>query len=219
MEERIAVIFGKRIEELSGAAVRSRAADYTDVIVDLGAGDGRCLYRFARRHPELLCVGIDANPDLVTHVSRRALRGRERGGAPNLIFLRAPVAALPGPLAGLAGRVRIQFPWGSLLRAVVLPEVETLTRIAALLRPGGVLEVLVNASAITHAAVLARMGIPRRTLQGIREDMVSSYPAAGLMVRRWEVVPLQPDSSWAGRLGQGRPLTTLRVEAETSWPR
>jgi 16S rRNA (adenine(1408)-N(1))-methyltransferase len=216
MEERIAVIRGRRIEELSGAAVRWRAADHTDVIVDLGAGDGRWLYRFARSHPGYWCVGIDANPDMVNHISRRALRRPERGGAPNLIFLRAPVAALPGPLAGFAGRVRIQFPWGSLLRAVVRPEVETIGRIAGLLRRGGVLEVLVNVSAMTQTAVLARMDIPSRTLQAIREDMVFSYPAAGLMIRRWEVAPLRPESTWAGRLGQGRPLLTLRVEAETS---
>ncbi len=216
MEERVAVIRGKRVEEVAGASVRSRAADYTDVIVDLGAGDGRWLYRFARRRPDLLCIGIDANPELVEHVSRRALRSPERGGAPNLIFLRASIAALPGSLAGVAGRVWIQFPWGSLLRAVVRPEVETLTRIAGLLKPGGMLEVLVNVSAITQTGVLARLDIPSRTLQTIREDMVSSYPAAGLMIRSWGVNLLQPDSTWAGRLGQGRPVLTLRVEAETS---
>ncbi|MGH2399850.1 MAG: methyltransferase domain-containing protein [bacterium] len=216
MEGHVAVIRGKRVEEVPGALLHARSAAYNGAIVDLGTGDGRWLFRFARRHPNLLCVGIDANPDLVEHVSRRALRGPERGGAPNLIFLRAAVAALPGSLIGLAGRVRIQYPWGTLLRSVIRPEVGPLSRIAAMLRPGGILELLVNVSAITDAAALAHSGLPARTLQAIREDMVSSYPSAGLMIRRWETVTLQPDSTWAGRLGQGRPLLTLRVEAHTS---
>lgn len=216
MEGHVAVIRGKRVEEVPAALVRVRAGEYAGMVVDLGTGDGRWLFRFARRHPNILCVGIDANPDLVEHVSRRALRGPDRGGAPNLMFVRAAVAALPGSLGGLAERVRIQYPWGSLLRSVMRPEVGPLSRVAALLRPRGVLEVLVNVSAITDPAGLARAGLPARTLQAIQEDMVSSYPSAGLMIRRWEVLPLKPDSTWAGRLGQGRPLLTLRVEACTS---
>lgn len=214
MEEHVAIVRGKHIEKTAGDTLRTRAAAFDDVVVDLGAGDGRWLYRFARRRPDALCIGIDANADLVRDVSRRALRSPRRGGAPNLVFLRASMAALPGSLAGIAAMVRIQFPWGSLLRAVVRPEVESLTRIADLLGRQGALEVLVNLSAISQSAVLERLGIPARSMEGHRDHMRSSYAAAGLLIKRWEVVQWQPDSTWAGRLGQGRPVPTLRVEAK-----
>jgi len=96
------------------------------VVVDVGTGDGRWLYRLARARPERLRIGVDATLDAARQVARRARRHPERGGAPNLTFVRAGAEGLPGSLAGLAAEVHVQYPWGSLLTAVAGRDVNTL---------------------------------------------------------------------------------------------
>ena len=172
------------------------------VVIDVGTGDGRWLFRLARARPDWLCIGIDANLDAARHVSRRARRRSAWGGAPNLVFVQARAETLPGSLRGMAAEVYVQYPWGGLLRAIMGDDAATLSRIARLLRPGGRLHVLVNVPAL-------------------RDDgagLVSSYAAAGLRVLRREIAAVRHRSSWAGRLGQGRPLMTLCVEADLAWP-
>lgn len=172
------------------------------VVIDVGTGDGRWLFRLARARPEWVCIGIDANLDPARHVARRARRPPARGGAPNLIFVRERAEALPGSLRGMAAEVYVQYPWGGLLRAVTGGDPATLARIAGLLRPGGRLRVLVNVSVLHGEAV----------------DLVPSYAAAGLRIVRRETAAVRHRSSWAGRLGQGRALLTLCVEADLVWP-
>jgi len=172
------------------------------VVIDVGTGDGRWLFRLARARPEWFCIGIDANLDAARHVARRARRSPARGGAPNLSFVRERAEALPGSLRGMAAEVYVQYPWGGLLRAVTGGDPATLARIAALLRAGGRLRVLVNVS----------------VLHGEAAALVPSYAAAGLRIVRRETAAMRHRSSWAGRLGQGRALLTLCVEADLIWP-
>ena len=91
----IDLVRGKKIERVAGLALRREAAAAERVVVDLGAGDGRWIFRIARAHPAWFCVGVDANADGISETARRAGRKPARGGAPNAWFLRAMVAALP----------------------------------------------------------------------------------------------------------------------------
>ena len=40
------------------------------VVIDVGTGDGRWLFRLARARPEWFCIGVDANLDATRHVAR-----------------------------------------------------------------------------------------------------------------------------------------------------
>lgn len=227
MGEVVAVVQGRRIELVDAAIIRARVVEFADVVMDLGTGDGRWLYRYARTHPHQFCLGIDANADVLREVSWRTQRRPARGGIPNLVFVRAGLEALPGGLASLAAEVHVQYPWGSLLQAVLCPGGGELKRIAGLLRNGGLLRILVNSSALQSAilrdlnsnpnlkVLLATRRDPRlqddsRLIAGLR----SAYASAGLRLRRYEVSDATPGSTWAARLGQGRPLNVLHLEAE-----
>lgn len=74
--------------------------------------------------------------------SRRAAAKPARGGAANALFVRASVEALPDELAGVASHLTILFPWGSLLRAVALPDIDVLRGLARLCRPRARVEVV-----------------------------------------------------------------------------
>jgi 16S rRNA (adenine(1408)-N(1))-methyltransferase len=53
------------------------------VTVDLGTGDGRAVLAAARRDPDTLAVGLDANAAAMADASRRATR---RNALPNALF-------------------------------------------------------------------------------------------------------------------------------------
>lgn len=216
MEDVVAVVRGRRVEPMTVEVLRSRTQMFSDVVIDLGAGDGRWLYRHARAHPDRFCLGIDASADLLREVSRRALRRPDRGGLPNLMFVRAGLGALPGGLAALAGEVHVQYPWGSLLRAVLHPDGARLRCLAGLLRDGGLLRVVVNTSAIQSAIGNREPG--SRDGPGLLSHLRATYATAGLLLRHCEVSVAKPESTWAGRLGQGRELRVIRLEAEKRWP-
>jgi 16S rRNA (adenine(1408)-N(1))-methyltransferase len=75
-----------------------------------------------------LFVGVDAIADNLRDASRRAL--------PNCLFGRLALEDAPGELAGLADRLTVLFPWGSLLRAVSAPDVAGISRLRAICRAG-----------------------------------------------------------------------------------
>jgi hypothetical protein len=160
----------------------------TELAIDLGTGDGAYVLRRARAEPKTFFVGIDNVVD--------NLRKPARKGLPNTMFVRASAEALPDELAGLAGSVTVLLPWGSLLRAVLEPEVAVLTGVRRLCRPGATLRVV--------------MGEPATNA------IVPAYAAAGFAagvrgLPAHEVRELQ--STWAARLAFGRPRTFTEILA------
>jgi 16S rRNA (adenine(1408)-N(1))-methyltransferase len=167
-----------------------------ELAVDIGTGDGAFVYRSARPEPERLHVGIDSNAENLSDVSRKAGRKPARGGVANAIFVHATAEALPAELAGLAARVTILLPWGSLLRAVLEPDVAILAGIRALCRPG--------------ASLVAVVGEP------VDEAIVPRYRAAGFaaaiaQLPAADVRDLR--TTWAARLAFGRPRRFTQISA------
>jgi len=114
-------------------------------------------------------------------------------------FLIESVERLPPPLDGIAREVTVHFPWGSLLAGVIAADPATLARLAALLKPGGELRILISATARDRYA---------ETGPALLRSRSDRYTSAGLALI--ESREARPDdvaasrSSWAKRLGAGR---------------
>jgi 16S rRNA (adenine(1408)-N(1))-methyltransferase len=148
----------------------------------------------ARRDPGRIVIGVDADASSMREAARRA----SRSGLANAAFVAAAAEALPDDLTGVADRVTISFPWGSLLRAVVTADADTMRRIASVTRPGACLTAVWSLTP-RDGAVAAAVD---------QCELVRGFELVGL-----EVVGLRtasPDevaathSSWAKRLGVGR---------------
>ncbi len=63
-------------------------------------------------------IGVDANAAAMAGCSRRAAR---RQGLANALFAVAAAEQPPLELHGVAGALRVNFPWASLLRGVLGP--------------------------------------------------------------------------------------------------
>ncbi len=91
------------------------------IVLDIGTGDGRFVYRCARQNPKKFYIGIDATPRPLEKVSEKIHRKPSKGGLSNLLFIQAAVEDLPPELDGVADEIHIHLPWGSLLRTVSAP--------------------------------------------------------------------------------------------------
>jgi 16S rRNA (adenine(1408)-N(1))-methyltransferase len=104
-----------------------------DVLIDVGTGDGRYVIHVARTRPSWFAVGVDACRENLRKASRRA--------PANALYVIANALALPKELDGMASKVTIHFPWGSLLVGLLDGEPGLLEGLLAIARPGAALEV------------------------------------------------------------------------------
>lgn len=200
-ENGVARLVGRKIERWPAWRLRDAAASYAHVVLDLGCGDGRHALRLARRRPDTLVLAVDANAGAMREASTAACRKPERGGVGNLVFLRAAAEDLPAALGALADEILVLYPWGSLLAAVVEPNVPVLRGLAGVARPGARLHVEVNRSAWTGQG------------DGAQARLGDGFRAAGWRLPAIAWRRLVPETTWGRRLGQGRAVDVLCLDA------
>lgn len=199
------LINGRHRHALDRAALLARAAAYPYVWLDLGTGDGRFVAHLATALPRWLVVGVDT--------CREPLRERSRAAAPNALFVIANALALPGELDGLAHRVSINFPWGSLLEGLVAGDVGLLGGLNRVTRPDALLEVRLNGGAV------AELGLtPEACLERVQHTLSAAGwwcgPATQLQRRQLRSLP----TTWARRLAHGPQPWALTLRAVRAAP-
>ena len=177
-------------------------AGYDDVLIDVGTGDGRYVLHIARTSPTWFAVGVDACRDNLRKVSRKA--------PSNALYVIANALALPKEeLDGMASKVTINFPWGSLLTGLLNGEPVLLEGLLAISRPGATLEVRLNAGALAEAGYTLESG-GARIRQALHEG---GFEVAGdplwLDARELGQCP----TTWAKRLAYGRDPRAVCVKA------
>jgi 16S rRNA (adenine(1408)-N(1))-methyltransferase len=177
------------------------------VTIDAGTGDGRAVLAAAAREPATLVLGLDANAAAMAEASRRAARPSRKRGFPNAAFVLAAAEYPPAELAGVADLVTVRFPWGSLLRGVVGCDAVVATGLAAMVRDGGALEVVV-----APVEKDGLDGVPT-TSDGLVAGAREAFLPFGFGVQHaYELTPDETratGSTWARRLD--RPATLIRL--------
>ena len=166
-------------------------AGYGDVLIDVGTGDGHYVLHVARTHPTWFAVGVDA--------CRENLRVASRKAPGNALYVIANALALPGELGGIASKVTINFPWGSLLTGLLDGDPMLLEGLLAIARPGTVLEVRLNGGALAGAGYTLESG-GARVRQALHEGGFDVGDPVWLDARELR----QCRTTWAKRLAYGR---------------
>jgi 16S rRNA (adenine(1408)-N(1))-methyltransferase len=169
------------------------------VTIDVGTGDGRAVLAAAALDPRTLAIGMDANAAAMAEASRRAAKSSRKGGTPNAAFVLAAAEAPPAELAGIASRVTVQLPWGSLLRGCVGADPAVAAGVAGLVGPAGSLELLLAPSAKDGLD-----GLPIEPTRVI-EAAASAFAEYGLELVEGRLATTgevrASGSTWARRLG------------------
>jgi 16S rRNA (adenine(1408)-N(1))-methyltransferase len=201
---------------------RAVERDGRPVVIDLGAGDGRWAYESARGDPSHLYIAIDPDATALAEYAYRASRKPARGGVDNARFVVAPVERLPSELSGLAATVRINFPWGSLLHALLLPEEAALRAIASLVAPAGQFEIVLSYQPDHDTGAFRGPPLPPPDAEFITSTLVPAYAQAGLIIegqrRLTQDEALAIPSTWGRRLLHARPRDVFLITGTVSQP-
>lgn len=136
-------IQGKITRPMDALELAGRIQSRRQVLIDIGAGDGKFILHAARRDPGLFGIGVDA--------CRENLREGSRNAPENALFVIAAAQSLPDELHGRASRLAINFPWGSLLEGLLQADPALLGGLARLVCPGAQIEIRLNQSAAQEA--------------------------------------------------------------------
>jgi 16S rRNA (adenine(1408)-N(1))-methyltransferase len=186
-------IRGKTTADIDVDRLAADAASYDDVLIDVGTGDGRYVLHVARTSPTWFALGVDA--------CRENLRKASRKAPPNALYVVANALALPRELSGMASKVTINFPWGSLLTGL-------LEGLLAIARPGAVLEIRLNAGALDESGYTLKTGGAR-----IRQALHEGGFDVGDLLRLDARELRQCHTTWAKRLAYGRDPSAVCLRA------
>jgi 16S rRNA (adenine(1408)-N(1))-methyltransferase len=200
-------VVGKSTVDLDADAFAALRAPYAGLVLDIGTGDGKHVLAEARRRPDQLVVGLDAGPDAMRRTALRAAAKPARGGAPNAVFVWAAVEQLPPELTGVT-EVHSLMPWGSLLRALVTPELAVLRAVAERCRPGAPFLVTLNLHA--WRPPVAEVGeTAEPTPSSALAELAPAYADAGWSLTSADYLDdaalADLGTSWTKRLGSSRP--------------
>ncbi len=135
-------------------------------------------------------LGVDASADAMRESSHRA--ARPRTVLPNARFAVSSLETLPVELDGRFDLVTVHFPWGSLWDAATAHDPRQAARLAALVRAGGELRLLLSRA--------ERDGTPNLE----PEAVAAAHVARGLTVAEMRPAGLEDaaaaHSSWGKRL-------------------
>jgi hypothetical protein len=142
-------------------------------------------------------------------------RKAERAGLANALFVQASLEALPPELAGLAAAITVNYPWGSLLKALARPDLERLRDLAGLGRDGAALTALVNMSVFDDRAYCERLDLPCPPVLADRVETRRLYRDAGLEVTAIDPAVREPPhrTTWGRKLVKSGRRRILRLDA------
>jgi 16S rRNA (adenine(1408)-N(1))-methyltransferase len=184
-------IRGKTSAEIDVDRLAAGVAGYDEVLIDVGTGDGRYALHVARTSPTWFAVGVDACRDNLREASRKA--------PSNALYVIANALTLPWELDGMASKVTINFPWGSLLKGLLDGEHILLEGLLVISRPGATLEVRLNAGALAEAGYNLESG-GARIRRALYEGGFDVDDLVWLDARELRQCP----TTWAKRLAYGR---------------
>lgn len=179
------------------------------------------MYRRARDDSHKFYVGVDANARTLEKISEKIHRKPSKGGLSNALFVQAAVEDLPSELDGVAGEVRVHFPWGSLLRAIVgAGDGRSLGNLRRVCAPGALLKVIVGYDSRRDAAEWAHLGLPPLTVEYLDSILTPTYRRANFEVvergvfgaAEWVGLP----TTWAKRLSGNADRTVMYVVARAT---
>ncbi len=188
---------------------------YESVVLDIGTGDGRFVSSMAKLRPDAFFIGVDANVKPLEKPSMKATRKPAKGGLPNAMFVQAAVENLPEEFAGAVSEIHINFPWGSLLRAVAIGDAGILGSLRSIARPGAALEILLGVDQERDRAELHRLGIPQIDASYIRSGLIPNYESAGFSLIEFREMAspewAKIETSWAKKLSGNESRSVYRM--------
>ena len=209
-------IIGKKSHTIEAKTLREKAQGFQTVVVDFGCGDGMLPYRLAKQNSEVFYIGIDAAREPLAVASAKAAKKPSRGGCENVIFLCANVLEPLPELEGVANELQWNFPWGSLMHALVKSDKDALKNMRQLAKDEANFIFYLNLYVFEDVTQRQNMSLPEVDETYIDKSLKPGWQEAGLFIYEHKFLPSDAlkdhPSTWAGRLVRRSGRNTLYIK-------
>lgn len=209
-------IIGKKSYSLTAEALNAKVQGYASVVVDLGCGDGMLPYRLARENIDVFYIGVDAARESLAVASAKAAKKPSRGGCENVVFLCANVLEPLPDLANIADEIQWNFPWGSLMYALVDSDPQPMANMKALAKDGATFKFYLNLYVFENDTQRQDMGLPEVDEGFIQQTLIPAWAALGVETTETRFISADDlkdhPSTWAGRLVRRSGRNSLYME-------
>ena len=208
------ILKGKKIVEET--SINIITSQFEKVVVDVGTGDGRFVYKMAKENPKNYFIGVDPAAENMYEFAAKIIKKPSKGGVGNAMYVVSSMEELPDEMNGIADHIYINLPWGSLLEGVVKGSDDILSNILKLSKVQNTnLDICLTYSILHEAGEMSRRELPELTLDYIRDTLTPIYKEKGIILTDSNtinnIVLREYDTQWAKRLGFGRTREIYRI--------
>lgn len=177
-----------------------QSSEFAHVVVDLGCGDGRFVYKNALTDPNHLFIGIDPAIKQADEYAKKINRHKVKNAA----FMSGSFELLPKEVLRLADKLYVTLPWGTLLRAIVRPTPQTVTTLKFLLKPTAELELLFGYNPKLELSQTTRLDLPVMDSNYVASEIVPVFEQNGFKLKEFKTVSgnelKNVESNWGKRI-------------------
>ena len=204
------VVTGNKKEELKEDAFQNLIDGHENVILDIGTGDGRFVYKKALENKTNFYVGMDPAEKQMEIYSKKANRKRLK----NCLFIVGSIENIPPELFSHINKIYINLPWGTLLENIAKGKVDFAEKVHNLLKKDGVLEIIFGYLPELEPSETKRLDLPDINEDKNIDQILSSFK------RYFEIEEFRKlnkkdvgniETTWAKKLKHGRDRTIYKI--------
>lgn len=206
---------GKKIIDVD---IMDIVSGYSTVVIDIGTGDGRFVYKKAKECPEAFFIGIDPAAENMVEFSSKVIKKPSKGGLSNVLYAVSSVEGMPDDMKDIAAQIYVNLPWGSLLEGIIKGNEDVLNNIVKTAKPPEAnLDFCFTYNDLYEVGEMNRRDLPELSHEYINTVMKPLYESKGIIFKSADTISNETlreyGTQWAKRLGFGRTREVYRVSA------
>lgn len=207
----IAVV-GNKKQEISKIELNELIKNFEKVILDMGTGDGRFIYKNALKSPTNLYIGLDPAEKQLEIYSKEANKKRLK----NSLFVVGSIENIPNELSFI-DKVYVNLPWGTLLKKMVKVESQVMENLHNLLKNDGEMEVIFGYVPELEPSETERLELPKIEEASDIAQIFSSFKEHFSIVEMRKLSKKDLgnlETTWAKKLKFGRDRNIYKIILE-----
>lgn len=206
------ILKNKKISEINKIEdLYNSLNQFKEVHIDIGTGNGKFIYDLAVKNPCALYIGIEPTAINLYEYSKKANKNKLN----NLIYIISSIENMDDDLYGMADKVYINFPWGSLLEVIVKDMPELLNKISLLGKTGSEFHFTFAYSTIHEPIEIEKRNLPILTEEYLLTNIKEIYLKSGLLVESCiNITPIEVNkfgTLWAKKLFLGKSRDVYKI--------
>jgi 16S rRNA (adenine(1408)-N(1))-methyltransferase len=204
------VISGDKKQEIDKESFGNLCKKYEKVILDIGTGDGRFVFKNALKDKKNLYIGMDPAEKQLKISSKKV--NRKRLG--NSLFILGSIENTPLELFSLIDKIFINLPWGTLLEKIVKSENSSVKNLYDLLKDEGEIEVIFGYLPELEPSETKRLDLPKISGELDVQQIFSSFKKHFTIVEMLRINKKdlgKLETTWAKKLKFGNDRDIYRI--------